>query len=121
MSTSYPTQQQRAAYEQYVRTNWHNLSPNEQEQARAYFQAAQAMGFGAAPARSAPGWSLVLGYVCCVLALVIAPILFGPAGFGLGAYNKSKGSVDHGKVQMVLAAVCGAVGMALGAIVWSKK
>jgi hypothetical protein len=121
MSTSYPTQQQRAAYEQYVRANWHTLSPNEQEQARAYFQAASAMGYANAPATSAPGWTIALGYVCCVLALAIVPILFAPAGFGLGLYNKSKGSADHGKIQMVLAVVCGAIGMVLGAIVWASR
>jgi hypothetical protein len=67
-----------------------------------------------------PGWAIALGYVCCVLAIVILPILFAPAGFGLGVYNKSHGSADHGKIQMVLAVVCGVVGMILGAIVWAS-
>jgi hypothetical protein len=121
MSTSYPTQQQRAAYEQYVRANWHTLSPTEQEQARAYFQAYGHTAPLNPAAKTGGGWAVPVGYVCCVLALAILPIIFAPAGFGLGVYNKSHGRADHGKIQMILSIVCGAIGMILGVIVWTSR
>lgn len=120
MATGYPTQQQSTAYEQYVRANWNNLSPFEQEQARAYFQAAYPQFHLGTQTKKAAGWTVPVGYVCCALAIVIAPILFAPAGFGLGIYNSKHGQSGHGTAQMVLAIVCGIIGFILGMIVWAS-
>src|SRR5262249_29159094 len=108
-------------YEQYVRANWHTLSPTEQDQARAYFQATYPTAPLNPSAKTGGGWAVPVGYVCCVLALAFLPIIFAPAGFGLGVYNKSHGRADHGKIQMALSIVCGAIGMILGAIVWATR
>jgi hypothetical protein len=121
MATSYPTQQQpMSSYEEYVRANWYNLSAYEQEQARAYFQAKQLLTPAYAPVKTAPGWTIGLGYVCCVIALIFFPIVFGPAGFGLGLYNKKHGRASQGTTLMVASAICGIIGMILGVIVWAS-
>jgi hypothetical protein len=121
MATSFPTQQEQSAtYEQYVRANWHNLSAFEQEQARAFFQAKYPQYQTGASTKTAPGWTVPLGYICCAIAILFIPILFAPAGFGLGVYNSRHGESGHGTAQKVLAVVCGIVGMILGAIVWAS-
>jgi hypothetical protein len=122
MATSFPTQQQQqaAAYEQYVRANWNTLSPYEQEEARAYLQAKYQWVQAGQTALAAPGWTVPAGYVCCALALVFLPIVFAPAGFGLGIYNATKGRGGHGAAQMVLSFFCGIVGFILGVIVWAS-
>lgn len=122
MATSFPTQQQQhaAAYEQYVRANWNNLSAYEQEEARAYLQAKYQQIQAGEAVRTAPGWTVPVGYICCALALLFFPIIFAPAGFGLGIYNSTKGRGGHGAAQMVLSFVCGIIGFILGVIVWAS-
>ncbi|HKG24445.1 MAG TPA: hypothetical protein VKB09_02305 [Thermomicrobiales bacterium] len=120
MATGFPTQQeQSAAYEQYVRANWHSLSAFEQEQARAFVQARYPQFQTAASTKMAPRWMVPLGYVCCAIAILFIPIPFAPAGFGLGIYNAKHGQSGHGTAQMVLSVVCGMIGFILGMIVWA--
>jgi hypothetical protein len=121
MATSFPTQQQQqaAAYEQYVRANWHNLSAYEQEEARAYLQAKYQYA-QANTGATAAGWTLALGYICCALALVFFPIVFAPAAFGLGHYNAKHGKPNEGKTLKSASIVCGIIGMILGVIVWTS-
>ena len=120
MSTSYsPTQQNASAYEHYLRTNWDSLSPYEQEEARAYLHSKFQSAPVGATVSTALGWTVRAGYVCCALALLFFPIVFGPAGFGLGIYNAAKGRAGHGTAQIVLSFFCSVIGFILGMIVWA--
>jgi hypothetical protein len=120
MATSNSPSATATAYEQYLRANWDRLTPYEQEEARAYLQSKFQYVQNGAVAHSAPGWTVPVGYVCCALALVILPIIFTPAGFGLGIYNASKGRTGHGVAQVILSIVCGLIGAILGVIVWTS-
>ena len=119
-ATQVDPSQAAAFYEQHLRQNWNSLSPYEQEEARAYLQS-KFNGYAAPRARDiAPTWTIFVGYLCCVLALGIAPILLAPAGFGFGIYNAAKGRPAHGFAQIVLSIICGITGMILGVIVWNN-
>ena len=65
----------------------------------------------------APWWTIALSYVMDVIALVLVPILFGLIAFFLARYNKRKGSVRQGNIQMVLAVICMVVGIWLGTVI----
>ena len=122
MATSFPTQhqQQAAAYEQYVRANWNNLSAYEQEQARAFLQARYNQFYATEAGKTAAGWTLALGYIFCAIALILFPIVFAPAAFGLGHYNSKHGKPSEGKTLKISSIACGLIGMFLGVIVFAS-
>ena len=66
-----------------------------------------------------------LGYLCAFGALLLPPIIFGPAGMLIGLINCAKGRVGTGLFQIVIALICTIVGMVIGVIVsdpnfWKK-
>jgi len=66
-----------------------------------------------------------LGYLCAFGALLLPPIIFGPAGMLIGLINCAKGRVGTGLFQIVIALICMIVGMIIGVIVsdpnfWKK-
>lgn len=108
-----------AAYEQHLRANWDNLSPFEQEEARAYLQSKYHSASIVAAKNDAPGWTIPAGYVFCVVSILFLPVVFAPAAFGIGIYNAVKGRVGHGIAQIILSIMCGLVGMILGVLIWA--
>jgi hypothetical protein len=108
-----------AVYEQHLRSRWDTLTPFEQEEARAYLHAKFLPDPALPSASDGPGWTIPVGYLCAGLSLAFLPILFAPAGFGLGVYNAAKGRAGHGIAQIMLSIVFGIVGMILGFLAWS--
>jgi hypothetical protein len=106
------------AYEQHLRERWETLSPYEQAEARAYMQAKFTRSMVPVVVNEPPGWTVPVGYVSAIVALVFIPIVFGPLAFGLGIYNVSKGRNGHGIAQIILSIVCTLIGMILGVLVW---
>lgn len=66
-----------------------------------------------------PTGLIVAGYICSILALLCFPPVLGLAGFVIGIVNLTKGSTGHGVAQIVLAVVCGGIGMVVGAAMMS--
>lgn len=60
-----------------------------------------------------------IGIICGIVAFLIVPIVFGPAGLILGAVGKSKGE-SRAVIAMVIGGVGMVVGMILGAMMWSS-
>ena len=120
MSTNASQQAQNAwAYEQYIRDHWDQLTPYQQEEARAYLRSK----FQAPPASASAtpkGWPVPVGYVCAAISLLVLPPLFALIALGCGIYNASKGRSGHGMTQIVLSIACGITGMALGVLVMSS-
>ncbi len=54
------------------------------------------------------------GYGCAIGALFIFPPLLGFIAFIIGIVNLSRGHVGPGIAQMILAVICGLIGMAIG-------
>ena len=54
------------------------------------------------------------GYGCAIGALFIFPPILGFIAFVIGIINLSRGHVGAGIAQMILAAVCALIGMAIG-------
>jgi hypothetical protein len=50
--------------------------------------------------------TIVIGYVCALMALFFFPPAFALAGFVVGAVNIRKGKVWHGVAQIVLSVAC---------------
>jgi hypothetical protein len=89
---------------------------------------------GAAPTPSAPppdpderaasstgagrGFSIA-GGILGLIALLVAPILVGPAGIALGYVGHRKGD-RHGRTAMIVAGVGTVVGMILGVLVFAS-
>lgn len=57
---------------------------------------------------------IVTGYVTPVLALLILPIVFTPAGVVVGILNISKKESFHGVLHIVLAVAAGLAGASIG-------
>lgn len=70
--------------------------------------------YGVQPAASSTTGFWVGGIVCGVVALLICPILFGPAGIALGAVAVRKGD-QKGWIAVGVSIVGMIVGMAIGA------
>jgi hypothetical protein len=64
--------------------------------------------------------TVVAGYVCAGLSLIIFPIGLGIAGLVLGIINVTKGRTGHGIAQIILSVVLGTIGALLGMAVWSS-
>jgi hypothetical protein len=122
MSTNASQQAQGAwAYEQYIRDHWDQLTPFQQEEARAYLSAKfQSTPAATGSTSTANGWTVPVGYVSAAISILFLPPLFALIALGCGIYNVSKGRSSHGVAQIVLAIACGLVGMALGVIYWSS-
>jgi hypothetical protein len=120
MSTNASQQAQNAwAYEQYILDHWDQLTPYQQEEARAYLRSK----FQAPPASAAAtpkGWPVPVGYVCAAISLLFVPPLFALIALGCGIYNVSTGRSNHGIAQIVLSIACGITGMVIGALVMSS-
>jgi hypothetical protein len=120
MATNVSQQAQQAwAYEQYIRDHWDQLSPFQQEEARAYLRA-KFQGPPASASSTPKGWTVPVGYVCAGISLLFLPPLFALIALGCGIYNASKGRSGHGIAQIILAIGCGIIGMALGMLYWSS-
>ena len=65
--------------------------------------------------KESSGGLIAAGYIFGLLSIVILPIPFGLAGFVIGIVNLTKGSSGHGIAQIILSALCGIIGMAIGA------
>jgi hypothetical protein len=122
MSTNVSQQAQNAwAYEQYIRDHWDQLTPFQQEEARAYLRAKFQGSPAATSSTTKPNsWTVPVGYVCAGLSILFLPPLFALIALGCGIYNASKGRSGHGVALIVLAVMCGLTGMALGALYWSS-
>jgi hypothetical protein len=66
-----------------------------------------------------------LGYLFAFGALLLPPIIFGPAGMIIGLINCAKGRVGTGLFQVFVAVICMIIGMILGQVMsdpsfWKK-
>jgi hypothetical protein len=61
----------------------------------------------------------IIGIVLGAIALLFLPIVFGPVGIALGAIAYSKGDKAVGLAALIVAAVGLIGGMALGALFWA--
>jgi hypothetical protein len=127
--------EQAAGYERYVSEHWDTMSPFEQEQARAYFQAkyqpvqpqpqaqqpfAMAMqpqagyGYGYGQPSYSGGFAPAKreqGGGWAVPVGYIGLLLFTPLAFFCGIFNLTKGRTGHGIAQVVLSATFFTIGM----------
>ena len=62
----------------------------------------------------------IIGIVCGVVAVLIAPIIFGPAGLILGGIAKSRGE-RLSTIALIVAGVGMVLGFVLGALVYSAN
>ena len=88
-----------STYEQYLRDNWENLTPFQQEEGRAYLQSKfQSVAAVSAPPetvkKTPPEWTVGAGYACVIFVAI--------AGIGFGIYNAATGRVGHGITQIIL-------------------
>ena len=60
---------------------------------------------------------IFLGYTFIIASLMLFPPFFMVGGIVCGIYNMTKAEPVHGVVQIVLALICGVIGMVLGEIV----
>ncbi len=58
--------------------------------------------------------AVTLGYVLACLPFVLLPIIFTPAGVGLGIFNTIQGHTGHGIAQIIIACCTGLLGVILG-------
>ena len=63
---------------------------------------------------------ILVGYVCCFVALLFLPPAFGLAGFVIGIVTLTKGRTGHGVVLIILSVTFGLTGMFIGARVGAK-
>lgn len=71
------------------------------------------------PTSRTPGRTLsIIGAVCGVLALLIAPIILGPAGAVLGFVGYSKGDRPFGLIVGIGSIITMVIGIAIGAAVF---
>jgi len=61
--------------------------------------------------------SVLAGYICMALSLLILPIVLGLAGFILGIVNASKNYALHGIIQIIFSVVFTIIGAYLGMLV----
>lgn len=73
-----------------------------------------------APARATGNTLSIIGIVCGVVAIIILPIVFGPAGLVLGFIARSKGE-RLSTVAIIVAAVGMVLGFLLGYLVWNAN
>lgn len=76
---------------------------------------APATGFSqtAQPVKASSGL-IMSGYVCAILAVLILPIIFGPAGIVIGIKVLRRNETGHGIAIIALSAVCCIIGFLFG-------
>ncbi|MCP4481657.1 MAG: hypothetical protein GY817_02405 [bacterium] len=60
------------------------------------------------------------GYIISFSSLLILPVPMAVAGIVLGGINIKKGEKKHGSFQIVIAMICGFIGVYLGNFLYSK-
>lgn len=63
--------------------------------------------------------TIVAGYICGFLAILILPPILGIAGLILGIVNITKGNAGHGIAQIIISIVCGIIGSAIGVAIFA--
>lgn len=69
-----------------------------------------------ASTRTAPAntGAITVGYVVAFLPLLLLPLVFTPAGVGLGIFNVIQGQAGHGVAQIAIACFTGVLGTIIG-------
>ncbi|MEV0297323.1 hypothetical protein [Nocardia sp. NPDC050710] len=72
------------------------------------------------PARSGPPTLSIIGFVCAALALLVCPILFGPAGIVFGYLANNRGE-RYGKWAALASAIGLIAGLILSLILYNRQ
>ncbi|MET7771558.1 hypothetical protein [Nocardia sp. NPDC005366] len=75
--------------------------------------------FDPAPSTPGPPMLTVIGFICAALALLLCPILFGPAGIVFGYMANNKGE-KYGKWAALASAIALILGLVIGLIVYNR-
>ncbi|MDO4573797.1 MAG: protein kinase [Planctomycetia bacterium] len=65
--------------------------------------------------------SIATAYVTMLLSLLIFPLPLGIVTVLLGYRNKKRGSILHGRIQIIMGILCAIIGSAIGTFYWMER